>query len=106
MEWLYLISILIGITGMAIIDWRYKLAFWCDKKRTIATVAVAVLIFIVWDFLGIFLGIFMHGQSPYALPFTLAPEFPLEELFFLILLCYCTLVIYNGVSSWRSRISS
>lgn len=104
MEWLYLISLCVGIAGMAIIDWRYKLAFWRAPKRAAATISLSVLVFILWDFFGIFLGIFHHGNSPYSLPFTLAPEFPIEEVFFLILLSYCTLVIYTGVSSWRSRI--
>ena len=103
MQWLYLVGLLIGIAGMAVIDWRYQLAFWKDARRTLTTVGLAMLIFILWDFFGIFLGIFFHGASTYSLPFTIAPEFPLEELFFLFLLCYCTLVIYNGVSSWRSR---
>ncbi len=104
MQWLYLLSLVVGITGMAIIDWRHKLAYWHDKKRTVMTVLLAMAIFILWDFLGIFLGIFFHGESPYQLPFTIAPQFPIEELFFLCLLAYCTLVIYNGVSKWRSRI--
>jgi lycopene cyclase domain-containing protein len=89
---------------MALLDWRYKLAYWHDAKRTIITVLAAMAIFILWDFLGIFLGIFIHGDSPYQLPFTLAPHFPLEEVLFLCLLTYCSLVIYNGVSKWRSRI--
>ena len=104
MEWFYLIGLLLAITGMGIIDWRYKLAFWHNRQRAMATIGTGMAIFLVWDFLGIFLGIFKHGGSPYSLPFTLAPEFPVEELFFLFLLCYCTLVIYNGVSRWRSRI--
>lgn len=100
----YLIGLLIGITGMAIIDWRYKLAFWLDKRRTLLTVTIAVLIFIIWDILGITLGIFFHGGSQFSLPIRLLPEFPLEELFFLILLCYCTLVIYQGVRRVWPRI--
>ena len=103
MEWFYLLGLLIGISGMAIIDWRYKLAFWRDKKRTVLTVASAIAIFVVWDFLGIWLGIFFHGGSQFSLPLRLAPEFPLEELFFLLLLSYSALVIYNGVRSWLSR---
>ena len=94
----YLIGLLIGISGMAIIDHRYKLAFFADKRRTLLTVGTAVLIFIVWDHLGIGLGIFFHGGSSWSLPFQLLPEFPLEELFFLVLLCYCTLVIYQGAT--------
>ena len=93
----YLFGLLVGITGMAIIDWRYELAFWLDRRRTLLTIGAAVLIFIIWDLLGISLGIFFHGGSQFTLPIRLLPEFPLEELFFLILLCYCTLVIYQGV---------
>jgi len=103
MAFLYLGGLLFGILGMAIIDWRYKLAFWRDGKRAAITLVCAVTFFILWDFLGIFLGIFKHGASPYSLPFTIFPEFPLEEFVFLFLLTYCALVIYNGVVLWRSR---
>ena len=106
MQWLYLIGLLVGIIGLLIIDHRWKLAFWRDAKRTSLTVIVAVLIFIVWDFFGIFLGIFYHGDSPYSLPLRLAPEFPLEEIVFLFLLTYCTLIVYQGVQAWHSRTSS
>lgn len=92
----YLVSLLLSITGMALIDRRFKLAFWNDRRRTVLTIAICVGIFIVWDVLGIALGIFIHGNSQFALPLRLAPEFPLEEIFFLTLLCYCALVIYQG----------
>jgi lycopene cyclase domain-containing protein len=104
-QWLYLIGLLVGIGGLLTVDHRWKLAFWRDAKRTSLTVIVAVLIFNVWDFFGIFLGIFYHGGSPYSLPFRLAPEFPIEEIVFLFLLSYCTLILYHGVQAWRSRIS-
>jgi lycopene cyclase domain-containing protein len=104
MQWLYLVALLIGIAGMLTIDHRWKLGFFKDTKRTTLTVVVAMLIFIVWDYFGISLGIFFHGGSRYTLPLRLAPEFPLEELFFLFLLTYSTLIIYHGVQLWRSRI--
>ena len=103
MMWSYIIGLCIGITGLAVIDWRYKLAFWHAPKRAALTITTSMLVFILWDFFGIFLGIFHHGASQYALPFTIAPEFPLEELFFLFLLSYSALIIYTGVASWRSR---
>lgn len=96
-QWAYLLALLISISGLLFIDFRYKLAFWHDLRRTAVTVAIAMNIFIIWDFFGIFLGIFFHGDSPYALPFTLLPEFPVEELFFLFLLCYVSLLVYRGV---------
>lgn len=98
MQWAYLISLVVAILCMGLIDRRYKLAFWHDRHRTIATLAIAVGIFIVWDLLGIGLQIFFHGNSNYSLPFTLLPEFPVEELFFLVLLCYTTLIIYLGAA--------
>lgn len=105
MQWFYLIGLLIGIAGLLVIDRRWKLAFWREGKRSAFTLLVAVLIFVLWDFLGISLGIFFHGGSAYSLPFRLAPEFPIEELVFLFLLTYSALIIYHGAQLWHSRIS-
>ncbi len=96
-------ALCIAIGGLIVIDHRWKLAFWKDAKRTTATIATAMLVFVVWDFIGISLGIFFHGGSAYTLPLRLAPEFPLEEIFFLFLLTFSTLIIYNGVQKWHSR---
>lgn len=101
----YLIGLIIGITGLALLDHRFKLAFWHDKKRTVLTLAMGMGVFLVWDILGISFGIFLHGGSPYSLPFTLAPQFPVEELFFLFLLCYSALILFRGASTWLSRTS-
>jgi lycopene cyclase domain-containing protein len=106
MQWFYLIGLLIGIAGLLLIDRRWKLAFWLDAKRTAMTVTVAIIIFILWDFFGISLGIFFHGGSEYTLPLRLAPEFPIEEIAFLFLLTYSALIIYHGVQAWHSRTSS
>lgn len=105
MQWVYLLCILVGITGMALIDFRYKLAFWHDRIRTLKTIGVATGLFIIWDLLGIWLGIFRHGDSPYQFAATLLPEFPFEELFFLVLLTYSALVLFTGGMQWFSRTS-
>lgn len=93
----YLLGLLIAIAGLLTIDARYKLAFWSDRSRTIKVLAVAIGVFIVWDILGIALGIFSHGDSVYSLPFVITPEFPIEELFFLFVLNYTTLLLFRGV---------
>lgn len=101
MQWFYLTALLLSIAGLAALDWRHQLAFWHDYKRTAATVFIGVGIFVAWDLAAINRGIFIHGDSSYALPYTIAPEFPVEELFFLTLLCYSTLIIYRiGVTKW------
>jgi lycopene cyclase domain-containing protein len=105
MQWFYLIGLLIGIAGLLVIDHRWELAFWREGKRATLTLLVAILIFILWDLIGISLGIFFHGGSAYSLPFRLAPEFPVEEIVFLFLLTYSALIIYHGAHLWHSRIS-
>jgi lycopene cyclase domain-containing protein len=104
MEYAYLVGLIVSITGLALLDYRFKLAFWHNKMQTIYTLLVAIGVFIAWDICGIILGIFKHGSSAFNLPFTIAPEFPIEELFFLTLLCYTALMLYRGIGLWRSRI--
>jgi lycopene cyclase domain-containing protein len=98
----YLIALIISIGGLVLIDRRYKLAFFHDAKRTAATLFVAISLFVIWDIFGIQLGIFFHGGSQLTLPFRLFPEFPLEELFFLFLLTYVTLISYRFLTRKRS----
>ena len=98
MAWLYLGGLLFSLAGLTTLDWRHKLAFWHDARRTALTIGSAVAIFIVWDLLGVGLGIFYHGGSALTLPLRIAPEFPVEELFFLALLCYVTLLIYRALT--------
>lgn len=101
MMFLYLGALLFSIAGMLTLDWRYKLAFWFDVKRTAFTLIAAIGVFLVWDFFGIALGIFFSGHSPYMLDVYLAPELPPEEFVFLFLLTYVTLVIYRGLQKWQ-----
>ena len=56
----------------------------------------------LWDLAGIGLGIFFRGEPGLLTGVQLAPELPLEELFFLALLCYLTMNAY-GVAARASR---
>lgn len=94
-SYLYLAILIFSIAGMSTLDYRYKLAFWHNKNQTLKTLGLSILFFIIWDALGIKLGIFFHGNSNYALPLRIAPEFPIEELFFLLLLSYTTLLTWR-----------
>ena len=102
MQWFYLIGLVLVIVALSIVDFKYKLAFFHDSRRTIVTLAVAMWLFIVWDIFGIKLGIFYHGDSIYTLPARIIPQFPVEELFFLFLLTYVALLIFRFVESRRS----
>ena len=92
---MYLLCLLIGLTGLTVIDWRYQLIFFSDWRRAVRIMVVLIAGFVVWDLLGVALGIFFVGDSNYLTGLRLAPEFPLEELFFLSLLVYTALVIWR-----------
>ena len=77
---IYLSLLLVSILGLGAIDHRHKLALFVSPRATIVSVAVAVVVFLAWDLVGIALGIFFRG----------------DELFFLILLSYNTLLVYQG----------
>lgn len=97
----YLGALLFSLCGMLVLDKRHTIALFADARRTVMTVVVSVLVFIVWDVLGIGLGIFFSGKSPFMSGLYLAPEFPIEELLFLTFLCYFTLILYRlGERRW------
>lgn len=85
-----------------LLDWRHRLAYFLRPKATITTLAVGVATFVVWDCIGISLGVFFSGNSPYMSGLYLGPEFPVEELFFLYFLCYFTLIMFRlGEKRWQ-----
>ena len=98
MSWFYLAALITAIICLGLIDYRHKLAVFHNAKRALTTISIAVALFVLWDIFGIWLGIFHHGGSAFALPYRLAPEFPIEEIFFLILLTYVTLISYQFFS--------
>ena len=90
----YLLCLLISLTGCLIADIRFKLAIAVQTRRTLISVACGVIFFLIWDMVGVQLGIFFRGNNPFLLGFELAPQVPVEELFFLTLLCYSTLISF------------
>lgn len=95
LSFLYLAALLVSIAGLVAIDHKKKLALFVSPLPTLISVAVAVMVFLAWDIAGISLGIFFRGPALHLSGILLAPELPLEELFFLILLSYNTLLAYQ-----------
>lgn len=92
---LYLIGLLVGLAGMVTLDLRYRLFFGRAPLRAAVVLVVGVAFFLVWDAAGVGLGIFFRGDLLLLTGAQLAPEIPLEELFFLLLLCYLTMNVYG-----------
>ena len=102
MNYLYLAALLISITGMLVLDAHFKLFFAAAPLRAAIVLGVGVVFFLAWDVAGITLGIFFRGDPDVLTGVLLAPELPLEELFFLVLLCYTTMNAYAWFSRWLS----
>ena len=96
-------SLIASFIGIGIIDFRYKLALFYDRNRTLKVVATGLIFFLVWDALGIITGVFFHDESQYDTNIMVAPELPIEELLFLSFLCYITLVLWRLIERLWQR---
>ncbi len=103
MSVLYLAFLLASIGCMALIDWRYRLFFWRDAVRATLVLSIGLVFFLIWDFVGIGLGIFAIGETTIMTGIVLAPELPLEEPVFLLFLCYLTMVLVMGFHNLFTR---
>ena len=100
MSFLYLAALLISLTGMVVLDRRFSLFFWADARRASVVLPVGVLFFLAWDMAGINAGVFFRGTGQWMTGLQLAPELPIEEVFFLTLLCYMTMNVYQAALRW------
>jgi lycopene cyclase domain-containing protein len=102
-NFLYLGALLVSIVGMIVLDVRFKLFFAASWAQAAIVLVVGVAFFLAWDVAGITLGIFFRGNPDLLTGVVLAPELPVEELFFLVLLCYTTMNVFRWLSSARLR---
>ena len=100
---IYFAALLVALTGMVMLDRRFALFFWADARRATIVMIAGLVFFVTWDLLGIGLGIFFRGETAFMTGLQIAPELPVEELFFLALLVYVTMNLYAAASRWLSR---
>ncbi|HZK58707.1 MAG TPA: lycopene cyclase domain-containing protein [Cryobacterium sp.] len=87
----YLLTLLLCLGAMVALDWRFRLFFWKKPARAALVLGIGLAFFLSWDLLGIGFGIFYRGQTTLMIGLQLATELPLEEVFFLVFLCYLTM---------------
>ena len=103
MNALYLAALLVSLTGMVMLDRRFTLFFWQDALGATLVLTTGIVFFLIWDLTGIDAGVFFRGEGPWMTGILLAPELPLEEVFFLTLLCYMTMNVFVAVSRGVSK---
>ena len=103
MNFLYLAALLVSLTGMVMLDRRFTLFFWQDARRATLVLTTGIVFFLIWDLTGIDAGVFFRGEGQWMTGILLAPELPVEEVFFLTLLCYMTMNVFVAVSRVVSK---
>lgn len=86
-------ALAVSLAGMLVLDRRYRLAVFAAPWRALLVLAAGVAFFLAWDAAGVGLGIFFVGDGPYQSGLMIAPEIPVEEVGFLLLLCHLALVL-------------
>ena len=101
----YLACLLVALGSLVLLDRRFALVFWRGgtARRAGLVLAAGLVFFLAWDVLGIALGVFARGRSPWMTGIELAPQLPLEEPVFLVFLCYLTLVLLFGTRAVLDR---
>jgi len=105
MTFAYLAALLIALTGMVMLDRRFTLFFWAAPWRAAVVLVVGVLFFLAWDLGGVLGSIFFRGETLFMTGLQVFPEIPLEEVFFLTLLCYLTMNVYRALELKAKAIS-
>jgi len=98
---LYLALLLGSLGCMALLDRRFRLVLWsAHPVRGAAVIAAGTAVFLAWDVVAISRGFYERGGAAMT-GVELAPHLPLEELFFIVFLCYVTLVLHGLLSRVR-----
>ena len=103
MTFVYLGALLVSLAGMVVLDLRFRLFFAAAPQRAAIVVVTGIAFFLAWDVAGIGAGIFFRGNPGLLTGVLIGPELPLEEIFFLALLCYLTMNVYGWLSSRQRR---
>lgn len=91
----YLATLLLALGCMALVDRHWRLVLWADARRGLAVLATGEVLFLAWDLLAVHLGFYRRGESSLMTGVQVAREVPLEEVFFILFLCYVTLVLHR-----------
>ena len=91
----YLVSLVLVLTCMALTDRRWKLFFWADPRRAAVVFASGFALFLAWDLVALHFELYERGRSEYMTGIEVAPDLPVEELFFVAFLPYLTMVLHG-----------
>lgn len=92
----YLIILLALLGCMVLTDARWKLFLFKSPVAAAAVLVLGTVFFLAWDIAAIAAGIFLHRDSTLMTGIMIGEQLPLEEGFFLLFLCYQTMILFTG----------
>jgi lycopene cyclase domain-containing protein len=98
----YLAALLMALGCVGLVDRRWGLVLWADLRRGAAVLAAGVGFFLVWDLVALHDGFYRRSGGNLMTGLRITPELPVEEVFFVLFLCYVTLVLYGLVDRLAS----
>ncbi|MGH3654752.1 lycopene cyclase domain-containing protein [Glutamicibacter sp.] len=94
---IYLGILLVLLACMGLLDAKGKLFLFRHPVRGFLALGLGTGFFVLWDVLAIRQGIFLHKESELMTGIMVSEQFPLEEVFFLVFLCYCAMIAFTGL---------
>ncbi len=96
-HYFYVIILILSIGGLLLADRRLRLAFWHNKIASTKAVGYTMLLLLIFDVAGVINKIFSTNQDYVVRINIISPNIPIEEIIFLFMLCYVTLILYQLV---------
>lgn len=94
-HYFYVIILILSIGGLLLADRRLRLAFWHNKIASTKAVGYTMLLLLIFDVAGVINKIFSTNQDYVVRINIISPNIPIEEIIFLFMLCYVTLILYQ-----------
>jgi lycopene cyclase domain-containing protein len=103
----YLATLVVALGCVGLVDRRWRLVLWSDVRRGAAVLASGVVFFLAWDLVAVRQGFYRRGGADVMTGLQVAADLPLEEVFFVLFLCYVTVVLHRLVhqvlAAWLRR---
>lgn len=97
MQYAYITALLVAFSGILLADHRLRLVMFRNARLSLALITASVCFFLIWDILGVALGVFATNQEWVSGLYIGTPNLPIEEFIFLAFLSYVTLVAWRLV---------
>jgi lycopene cyclase domain-containing protein len=90
----YLSILLFSLIGLLYFDYKKKFVIFTKNGSSIRDIIFASLLFLIIDIVGVVNGIF-YSNRKYIVGVDVFPGVPIEEIFFLLLFSYFSLIVWR-----------